>query len=82
MPLNEDQLNHLKDFYLTNRYPNLQEKKSLGSLLRLAIMTVEHWFKLQLCSEPKSILKSLIQDCSKLLLLSSFSILSARKEPA
>ena len=33
------------------------------------------------CNEPKSVLKSLIRDCSKLSLLSSFSIFSARKEP-
>ena len=43
---------------------------------RLKSMTFE------CCSEPKSILKPLIRDCSKLSLLSSFSIFSARKEPA
>ena len=54
MPLNEDQLNHLKDFYLTNRYPNLQEKKSLGSLLGLALTRVEHWFKWQRAKDAKT----------------------------
>ena len=54
MPLTEEQLQQLKEFYLTNRYPSLEEKKSLGAGLGLAVTRVEHWFKWQRAKDAKT----------------------------
>ena len=39
-------------------------------------------FIFECCTDPRRLSKSLVADCSKLSLLSSFSIFSARKEPS
>ena len=53
MPLKEDQLNKLKDFYLLQRYPSLEEKKLLGNSLALSLTRIEHWFKWQRAKDAK-----------------------------
>ena len=58
MPLNEGQLNELKHFYVTKRYPSLEEKKALGASLGLTLTRVEHWFKWQRAKDAKSQKKS------------------------
>ena len=39
-------------------------------------------FVYRVCSEPKVVFKSMVQMCSKIALLSSFSIFAARSEPS
>ena len=59
MPLSEDQLNRLKEFYVSKRYPSLEEKKTLGNVLGLTLTRVEHWFKWQRAKDAKTQKKSL-----------------------
>jgi hypothetical protein len=59
MPLSEDQLHKLKEFYVLKRYPSLEEKKSLGTSLGLSLTRIEHWFKWQRAKEAKIQKKSI-----------------------
>ena len=54
MPLTGEQVNNLKAFYASKRYPTLSEKKSLGMSLGLSLTRVEHWFKWQRAKDAKS----------------------------
>ena len=53
MPLSAEQVQQLKEFYVLKRYPTLNEKKSLGISLGLALTRVEHWFKWQRAKDAK-----------------------------